>query len=34
MPAKKVKLPKRPPVDHRESDHPFTLVPEHDWGEN
>ena len=34
MPAKKVKLPKRPPVDHRESDHPLKFVPEQDWGEN
>jgi polyphosphate kinase len=33
MQAKKVKLPKRSPVDHRASDHPLNFVPEHDWGE-
>jgi len=35
IPAKKVKLPKRQaPENYKESDHPFTFVPEHDWAED
>ena len=35
LPKEKVKLPKRqPPENYKESAHPLTFVPEHDWAED